>query len=89
MPPYAINFFSDLASCLFEVSLIDNVHSDIVRLRGFYGHLAIEGRDLILLEARSGADQIRWPIKSLKKWFCAKVSHKEDKGKILVIISHK
>jgi hypothetical protein len=49
----------------------------------------IEGRDLILLEARSGADQIRWSVKSLKKWFCAKVSHKEDKGKILVIISHK
>lgn len=74
---------------MFEVSLIDNVHSDIIRLRGFYGHLLVEGRDLVLVEARSGVDQIRWSIKSLKKWFCAKVSHKEDRGKILVVISHK
>ena len=65
---------------MFEVSLIDNVHSDIIRLRGFYGHLLVEGRDLVLVEARSGVDQIRWSIKSLKTWFCAKVSHKEDRS---------
>ena len=44
----------------FEVSLIDNVHSDIARLRGFYGYLAIEGQDVLLVEARSGADQVNF-----------------------------
>ncbi|CAB4058163.1 unnamed protein product [Lepeophtheirus salmonis] len=76
----------------YEVSLIDNVHSDIARLRGFYGHLVIEasGREVLLVEARSGMDQVRWPIKLLKKWFVAtKVSAKEDRNKILVIITHK
>lgn len=73
----------------FEVSLIDNVHSDIARLRGFYGQLVVDGRDVLLVEARSGADQIRWPIKSLKKWFCPKVATREDKDKIIVIITHK
>ena len=73
----------------FEVSLIDNVHSDIARLRGFYGQLVVEGRDVLLVEARSGTDQIRWPIKSLKKWFCPKVAAKEDRDKIIVIITHK
>ena len=71
------------------MSLIDNVHSDIARLRGFYGQLAIDGREVVLVEARSGLEQIRWPVKSLKKWFCAKVSAREDRDKILVIITHK
>lgn len=84
-------FFSD---SIFEVSLIDNVHSDIARLRGFYGQLVIEAKELILVEARSGADQVRWPIKALKKWFCAKDSNsggvkKEDRDKVIVIITHK
>ena len=73
----------------FEVSLIDNVHSDIARLRGFYGQLVIDGREILLVEARSGADQIRWPIKSLKKYFTAKATAKEDKNKVVVIITHK
>ena len=73
----------------FEVSLIDNVHSDIARLRGFYGQLVIEGREILLIEARSGADQVRWPIKSLKKFFTAKATAKEDKNKVVVIITHK
>ena len=73
----------------FEVSLIDNVHSDIARLRGFYGQLVIDGREILLVEARSGADQIRWPIKSLKKYFTAKAAAKEDKNKVVVIITHK
>ena len=74
------------------MSLIDNVHSDIARLRGFYGQLVIESKELLLVEARSGADQVRWPIKSLKKWFCARdnsVVKKEDRDKIVVIITHK
>ena len=71
------------------MSLIDNVHSDIARLRGFYGQLVIEGREVLLVESRSGADQIRWPIKALKKFFTAKVAVKEDKNKIVVIITHK
>ena len=71
------------------MSLIDNVHSDIARLRGFYGQLVIDGREILLVEARSGADQIRWPIKSLKKYFTAKATAKEDKNKVVVIITHK
>ena len=80
---------SDNQASSFDVSLIDNVHSDIVRLRGFYGQLVIEGREVLLVEARSGADQIRWPIKTLKKWFTPKVAAKEDRNKIIVIITHK
>ncbi len=30
----------------FEVSLIDNVYSDMARLRGFYGHVVLEGREV-------------------------------------------
>ena len=75
---------------MFEVSLIDNVHSDIARLRGFYGQLVIEGREVFLVEARSGADQIRWPVKALKKWFLARDSvRREDRDKVVVIITHK
>ena len=82
---------SPLSDSVFSVSLIDNVHSDIARLRGFYGHLVIEGRDLILVEARSGAEQVRWPVKVLKKWFTAKESirAKEDREKVVVFITHK
>ena len=75
--------------CYFEVSLIDNVHSDIARLRGFYGQLVVDGRDVLLVEARTGNHTIRWPIKSLKKWFCPKVAAREDRDKIIVIITHK
>ena len=71
------------------MSLIDNVHSDIARLRGFYGYLVIEGKDVLLVEARSGADQIRWPIRALKKWFVPRVNVKQDREKIVVIITHK
>ena len=78
-----------LFSEFYEVSLIDNVHSDIARLRGFYGQLVVDGRDVLLLEARSGNHTIRWPIKSLKKWFCPKVAAREDRDKIIVIITHK
>ncbi|TRY71121.1 hypothetical protein TCAL_15039 [Tigriopus californicus] len=76
---------------IFDVSLIDNVHSDIARLRGFYGQLVIESREVLLVEARSGADQIRWPTKALKKWFLAKdtINKKEDKDRIVVLITHK
>ena len=80
--------FSADGGC-FEVSLIDNVHSDIARLRGFYGYLVIEGKDVLLVEARSGADQIRWPIRALKKWFVPRVNVKQDREKIVVIITHK
>ena len=80
-----------LSDSVFAVSLIDNVHSDIARLRGFYGHLVIEGRELIWQEARSGAEQVRWPVKVLKKWFTAKESirAKEDREKVVVFITHK
>lgn len=73
------------------MSLIDNVYSDIARLRGFYGHLVVEPHELILVEARSGADQVRWPLKAMKKWFCAKdtVIKREDKDRIVVVITHK
>lgn len=76
---------------MFSVSLIDNVHSDIARLRGFYGHLVLEGREVILVEARSGAEQVRWPIKVIKKWFTAKesIKSKEDREKVVVFITHK
>ena len=86
--PDSLLFLSD---SVFAVSLIDNVHSDIARLRGFYGHLVIEGRDLILVEARSGAEQVRWPVKVLKKWFVAKesIKAKEDREKVVVFITHK
>ncbi len=76
---------------MFSVSLIDNVHSDIARLRGFYGHLVLEGREVILVEARSGAEQVRWPIKVIKKWFTAKesIKTKEDREKVVVFITNK
>jgi hypothetical protein len=89
--PY-ISFFFLFTDSVFEVSLIDNVHSDIARLRGFYGQLVLENREILLVEARSGQDQVRWPIKAVKKWFCAKDSaliKKEDRDKIVVIITHK
>ena len=40
----------------YRVALIDNVHSDIARLRGFYGSLGLSGEEeeLVLREARSG-----------------------------------
>ena len=46
---------------------------------------------VLLVEARSGADQARWPVKSLKKWFVARetVHRRQDKDKILVIITQK
>ena len=31
---------------MFEVGLIDNVHSDLARLRGFYGHMAVGHREV-------------------------------------------
>lgn len=76
---------------MFEVSLIDNVHSDISRLRGFYGHLVVDGSEVVLVEARSGADQIRWNIRAIKKWFCARESAKTkvDRDRIIAIITHK
>ena len=51
----------------------------------------IEGRELIWQEARSGAEQVRWPVKVLKKWFTAKESirAKEDREKVVVFITHK
>ena len=51
----------------------------------------IDGRDLIFVEARSGAEQVRWPVKALKKWFTAKESirAKEDREKVVVFITHK
>ena len=46
---------------------------------------------VLLVEARSGADQARWPVKSLKKWFVARenVRGRQDRDKIVVIITHK
>ena len=78
------------------MGLIDNVYSDIARFRGFYGHLVVssagDNHEILLVEARSGADQVRWPIDSVKKWFCATrdtVTKKEDRDKIVVLITHK
>ena len=87
--PVTLHSLFSFSENSFEVSLIDNVHSDIARLRGFYGQLVVDGRDVLLVEARSGAEQIRWPIKSLKKWFCPKVAARDDRDKIIVIITHK
>ena len=36
-----------ISESIFEVSLIDNVYSDIARLRGFYGQLVVEGKEVI------------------------------------------
>ena len=41
---------------MFEVSLIDNVHSDMARLRGFYGHMAVESREVRRGKQQSGAN---------------------------------
>ena len=43
----------------YTISLIDNVHSDIARLRGFYGIVHVdnlEGKN-VLTETRSGKEQ--------------------------------
>ena len=89
LPIFLTRLLLFFPECYFEVSLIDNVHSDIARLRGFYGQLVVDGRDVLLVEARTGNHTIRWPIKSLKKWFCPKVAAREDRDKIIVIITHK
>ena len=54
----------------FTISLIDNVHSDIARLRGFYGIVHVDGGtgEIVLTEARSGEEQVRCQQ-------CTSVSH--------------
>ncbi len=74
---------------MFDVSLIDNVHSDVCRLRGFYGHLLVEASELVLVEARSGADQARWHRDALKKWFCPKHEHVADANRTVAIVTNK
>lgn len=75
----------------YTIALIDNVHSDIARLRGFYGivHVDSEEGELVLTEARSGEEQARWRISSINRTFCPKTVCKKDKNKILVIITHR
>ena len=81
-------FFSD-TGC--TIALIDKVHRDIARLRGFYGiaHVDSEESEIVLTEARSGEEQARWKISSINRAFCPKTVCKKDKNKILVIITHR
>jgi len=74
-----------------RVALIDNVHSDMARLRGFYGTLGIDLEDgeVVLSEARSGAEQLRWRLSNINRAFCPKTLSKRDKGRVLVIITHR
>lgn len=59
------------------------------RLRGFYGivHVDKEETEIVLTEARSGEEQMRWKISSVNRVFCPKTVCKRDKNKILVIIT--
>lgn len=87
-PRTCLTYFAVLSDS-FPVSLIDNVHSDISRLRGFYGQLYVDvcSGQLLLLEDRSGCDQARWHISTIKKYFCPKTVCKEDRDHILVLIT--
>ena len=78
------------------MSLIDNVYSDMARLRGFYGRMSLEsgGTTISLTEARSGQERLRWPLSSIKRWFCPRggetaARSKTDKEKIVVVITNK
>ena len=66
------------------------LYSD-VRLRGFYGivHVDKEETEIVLTEARSGEEQIRWKISSVNRVFCPKTVCKRDKNKILVVITNR
>ena len=61
------------------------------RLRGFYGivHVDKEETEIVLTEARSGEEQMRWKISSVNRVFCPKTVCKRDKNKILVIITNR
>ena len=61
------------------------------RLRGFYGivHVDKAAGEIVLTEARSGEEQIRWKISSINRVFCPKTVCKRDKNKILVIITQR
>ena len=61
------------------------------RLRGFYGivHVDKEETEIVLTEARSGGEQMRWKISSVNRVFCPKTVCKRDKNKILVIITNR
>ena len=60
-------------------------------MRGFYGivHVDKAGGEIVLTEARSGEEQVRWKMSSINRVFCPKTVCKRDKQKILVIITNR
>ena len=67
------------------------IYINIFRLRGFYGivHVDKGETEIVLTEARSGEEQVRWKISSVNRVFCPKTVCKRDKNKILVIITNR
>ena len=44
---------------------------------------------MMMMMNRSGSDQARWHVANIKKCFCPKTVCKQDKGRILVLITHR
>ncbi|XP_067003168.2 uncharacterized protein [Anabrus simplex] len=82
-PHFDLN--SQIGSCDFRVSLIDNPHSQVAGLTGFYGVLSVGARHIMLSGSSLDEVTVTWDWSHFHQFHLAATGRKEDENRICVL----
>ena len=88
----ALHCLLNTTHCLLSCSLAHYVLHPCIRVNNEIKNGIIIACTLIIIKSfspRSGAEQLRWRLTNINRAFCPKTVCKRDKGRVLVIITHR